>query len=315
MPGNEGGMIATDQTSPGTGDRNRAPDSPVKLSVVIACYNAGKTIGEQLQALSEQSWAQPWEVIVVNNRCTDDSMTVVEQYRRRMPNLRVVNAFEKQGTPYTLNVGVRAARGELLAFCDADDVVAAGWVAAMGAALAQHQFVSGPHEITRLNTSTLQKSRGNAQPTGVQEYTNPPYLPHAGSGNMGVKRSVFEAHGGFDESMPALFDTDFCWRVQLAGIPLRPAPGAVLHIRYRDTAAGLYRQARLYGEYNVFIYKRYRPHGMPRYPWKKSILSWIRLVRGVSSFFKPERRAKWIWNLGWRVGRLKGCLKYRTLAF
>lgn len=294
--------------------RNPAPGS-VTLSVVIACYNAEDTIGEQLEALAGQQWSKPWEVIVVNNRCTDASMAVVEGYRRQLPNLRAVDALEKQGTAYAMNTGVRATGGELIAFCDADDVVAEGWVAGMGEALARHDFVSGPHEVERLNRSSLQRSRVNAQPTGIQQYDDPPYLPHAGAGNLGVRRAVFERVGGFDESMPHLFDTDFCWRVQLAGFRLTPAPHAVLHVRHRKTISGTYRQARNYGEYNVFIYKRYRPHGMPRYPWKRSVRSWIDLVRGAGSLFKPEQRASWIWELGWRLGRLKGCLKYRTLAF
>lgn len=286
----------------------------VRLSVVIACYNAEKTIGEQLEALARQIWSEPWEVVVANNRCTDGSMTVVNRYRQRIPNLRVVEAFEKQGAGYAMNAGVRAARGKLLVFCDADDVVGEGWIAAMAAALAKHDFVSGPHEITRLNSPIVQRSRGNAQSTGVQQYTNPSYLPHAGAGNMGIKRSVFEKVGGFDESMAALFDTDLCWRVQLAGTSLESAPGAILHVRYRDTARRLYRQACLYGEWNVFIYKRYRSRGMPRLHWKHGVAGWIDLMRGLPAVFNPQGRTSWLRNLGWRVGRLKGCIKYGVLV-
>lgn len=286
----------------------------IKLSVVIACFNAEKWIGDQLEALATQQWSEPWEIVVVNNRSTDGSMTVVERYRQRIPHLYVVQAAEKQGQPYALNVGVRAARGVWLAFCDADDVVADGWVAGMGEALKEHPFVSGPHEVTRLNHSTLQRRRGNSQPTGVQQYTDPPFLPHAGSGNMGVHREVFDRFGGFDESMPALFDTDFCWRVQLSGVPLVAAPKAILHVRYRAEACALYRQAKSYGQYNVFIYRRYRTKGMPRVDWKRGFAAWIDLARSASCLFAKEQRAPWLWELGWRLGRLKGCLKYRVLA-
>lgn len=296
-----------------TGGGNTGPGS-VRLSVVIPCYNAERTIGAQLEALAQQTWPEQWEIIVVNNRCTDGSMAVIDSFRTRMRNLRVVDALDKQGAGYAMNVGARAARGELLAFCDADDVVGDGWVAAMAAALGAHGFVSGPHEITRLNSSGLQQHRGNSQPTGVQQYTNPPYLPHAGAGNMGIRRAVFEKVGGFDESMAALFDTDLCWKIQLSGTPLESAPGAILHVRYRDTAGSLYRQARSYGEWNVFVYKRYRLHGMPILHWKHGVAGWIDLVRELPALFSPSARASWLWNLGWRVGRLKGCIKYGVLA-
>jgi GT2 family glycosyltransferase len=253
-------------------------------------------------------------VIVVNNRCTDGSMAVIQHYRRRMSHLRVIDAPEKQGAAYAMNTGVRAARGELLAFCDADDVVGEGWISAMGAALATQDFVSGPHEIQRLNQSAPMKNRNNPQRTGVQQYTDPPYLPHAGAGNLGVRRTVFEAIGGFDESMRDLFDTDFCWRMQLSGIAINPAPGAVLHVRYRESASGVIHQAMRYGEKNVFIYKRYRPYGMPKYPWTRSVRASIGLIRGVTALFNPERRAFWLWDFGWYLGRLMGCFKYRVLA-
>jgi glycosyltransferase involved in cell wall biosynthesis len=294
-------------------DGNYASTPPV-LSVVIACYNAEMTLGEQLEALAEQVSSEPWEVIVVNNRCTDRSMEIVDHYRGRMPNLRRVDALEKQGTAYAMNVGVRAARANLLAFCDADDVVARGWVAGMTKALSSNEFVSGPHEVVRLNGATLAQTRGNAQVTGVQTFNYPTYLPHAGAGNMGVTRRVFDLVGGFDETMSALFDTDFCWKVQLAGVALCAAPEPVLHVRYRASVMALIRQAHAYGEWNVFIYKRYRAHGMPALDWKHGVRAWIAIVLRIGSLFDSRRRAAWLWELAWRYGRLMGCIKWRVLA-
>jgi glycosyltransferase involved in cell wall biosynthesis len=286
----------------------------LKLSVIIPCYNAAHTIADQLNALVSQQCPEPWEILVVNNRSTDSTVEVVEGYRQRLPNLRIIEAAERQGQSYALNIGVRAASGEHLLFCDADDVVGEGWVAAMGEALLKYDFVSGPFEIEKLNQSSLQMNRVNPQPDGIQEYTNPPYLPHTGGGNMGVKRSVFEAVGGFDESMAGLFDTDFCWRVQLAGTELHAVPNAILHVRYRDTPYSIFKQAKLYGEYNVFLYKRYRPQGMPELSWRKGVRAWIDLFLSLPNLRDKEERPWMLWALGWRLGRLYGCLKYRVLA-
>jgi glycosyltransferase involved in cell wall biosynthesis len=288
--------------------------SEMKLSVVIACYNAEATLGEQLEALARQQWDQPWEIVVADNRSTDGSRRVVEQYQQRLPNLRLVDAFARQGTAYAMNTGVRAARSDCLAFCDADDVVAPGWVAAMGNGLRHYGFVSGPFEINRLNTSPLAKYRINPQSTGIQQYTYPPFLPHAGGGNMGVQRHVYEAVGGFDETLEALFDTDFCWKVQLHGVALTPLPDAVLHVRYRDEPKSLLRQARKYAEYDVVLYKRYQPYGMPRLPKKKGVRAWIDLMLNVREAGRLETRAKYLWDLGWRTGRLYSSIRHRVWA-
>lgn len=284
------------------------------LSVVIPAYNAVTTIGEQLEALAAQHWSRPWEVLVVNNRSTDGTVAVALGYASRLPRLRVVDASERQGAAYAMNTGVRAAASDHIAFCDADDVVAAGWVRAMGDALMHHAFVSGPLENRRLNTSPLTRNRYNSQTEGVQAYTEPPFLPHAGAGNMGVRRSLFDTVGGFDESFEACFETDFCWKVQLRGVPLTPVHEAVVHVRYRDNVRALVRQAEKYAEYNVALYKRYRQLGMPKLGIKNGMAAWTSLTRNVSDLTRTDCRARYLWDLGWRIGRLKGCFKYRVLA-
>ena len=286
----------------------------MKLSVVIPCYNAADTISEQLDSLSQQHWTEPWEVVVADNRCTDNSMAIVRQYYGKLPNLRIVDASDRQGQPYALNVGANSAIGEALAFCDADDVVGAGWVAAMGSALSHYNFVACRIDIKKLNEMWIQKSHGHPQEFGLNVYRYPPYLPHGGGGTIGVKKILYQTIGGFDESLPYLHDTDFCWRLQRSGTKLHFVPDAVMHVRYRDNLRGLYRQAQSYGEYNVLLYKRYRPLGMPKLQFKPVLDAWLVLPKRLYKIRSKEDIASWIWMYGWRTGRLKGCIKHRVMA-
>jgi glycosyltransferase involved in cell wall biosynthesis len=284
----------------------------MKLSVIIPCYNAVDTIAEQLEALATQEWSEPWEIIVADNRSTDDSIAIVKQYQERLPNLRLIDASARQGQPYALNAGVKAAVGEALAFCDADDVVGSGWVAAMGAALSKYDFVACRFDTLKLNEGWLYKSRRNPQRDGLQEYDYPPYLHHAGGGSLGVKRALYEAIDGFDETLPYLHDTDFYWRLQLAGTELHFVSDAVIHIRYRDTLRSIYRQARNYGEYNVILYKKYRPLGMPELSWRTGVTAWFKLLRWLLRIRSKTGLAKWTWQFGWLTGRLQGSLRHRV---
>ena len=286
----------------------------MKLSVVIPCYNAAHTIATQLEALVSQRWSEPWEVIVADNRSTDDSMAIVEQYRERLPNLRIAGASARQGQPYALNVGAQAAVGDALAFCDADDMVGAGWVAAMGKALSKYDFVACRFDVEKLNAPWVQNIHQNPQADRVQKYTHPPYLPHAGGGSLGVKRSLHEAIGGLDESLPFLHDTDYCWRLQLAGTQLYFVPDAVVHVRYRKTLGGIYRQACGYAQYNVLLYKRYRPLGMPRFSRRTDVKAWVHLLRRLPRIRDKTSLAQWVWNFGWQMGRLQGSIKHRVFA-
>ncbi len=301
--------------SVGIACRTRSSDlenNDMRLSVIIPCLNGAKVIGGQLEVLANQRWSKPWELIISDNGSTDGTAAVVESYRERIPNLRLVDASDQRGQPHALNVGVRAAHSEAVAFCDADDEVGFGWVAAMGEALRRYDFVAGRFELTKLNPSWLQA--GHVQERGLNQYRYPPFLPHAGSGNMGVKRAIHEAVGGFDESMPYLFDTDYCFKVQLAGTPLHFVPEAVLHTRVPCKINDIYRKALSNGEYNVVLYQRYRPLGMPKLSPKTGLRAWIGLLSWLPQIRNKKARADWVWGFGWRVGRLRGSIKYHIFA-
>ena len=286
----------------------------MKLSVILPAFNAADTIGIQLEALARQSWDGPWEVIVADNGSTDETRSIVEQYQDRLPNFRIVDASDRRGAAHARNVGVRHAAGDALLFCDADDEVAPGWLAAMGTALTKHDFVASRLEAEKLSKPWALTARGCPQQNGLQEYKYPPYLSHAASAGLGVKRWIHEVVDGFDEALYKLMDTDYCWRIQLAGTELHFVPDALVHMRFRDTPAGLYRQARQWGEYNVKLYKRYRQLGMPKVSWTKPVGRWFFILSRFPHVWSPHKRGRWLKDFNWSLGRLIGCIKYRVLA-
>lgn len=290
----------------------------MKLSVIIPCFNGADTIAIQLEALARQQWSEPWEVIVSDNGSSDGSMEIVKRYEGHVPNLRIVDASDKRGQAHAKNIGAQFAIGESLAFCDADDEVASGWVAAMGKALSKYDFVACRIDIEKLNLPWVRKNRRHAQQDGIPKYDYPPYLLHAGGSTIGVKRWLHQAIGGFDESMILLEDTDYCWRIQLKGVEFHFVPDAVMHVRLRKSLKGIYRQAYGYGEYNVKIYKRYLPLGMPKLSWKQGVLSWkafiMNFIKSIPRIHDKGDVAYWAWHFGWYIGRLKGSIKYRVFA-
>ncbi len=292
-----------------------ASDRPLKLSVVIPCLNAAATLGVQLAAVAAQAWDGDWEVIVADNGSTDGSQGVVEGYRDRLPGLKLVDAADRRGQAHARNLGAAAATGDAFLFCDADDEVAPGWLAALGRELAKHDFVACRYDNEKLNPVWVQRTHLNPQRDGLTRYDYPPFLPHAGGGGLGVTRRAHEAVGGFDETLPALEDTDFCWRLQLAGFQLHFAPEAVVNIRHRGDLGGIYRQGVSYGLHNVLIYQRYQGRGMPRLGWLPGLRKWASLLlRTPLLLLSQEGRARWLWQLGWRVGRIQGCFRYRVVA-
>lgn len=287
----------------------------MKLSVIVPVFDAADTIALQLDALARQESAEPWELIVVDNGSTDASMRIVETYRDRLPNLRVISATERRGPAHARNAGAALATGTYLAFCDADDEVADDWVARIGEAVEAHGFVASRMDAARLSEPRALAAKGNRrQQTGLIEYSYVPFLPFAGACGLAIRRDLHDRIGGFDEGMTYLEDCDYCWRVQLAGTALTFAPRALVHIRHRADASGMYRQARNWGEFNVLLLKRYREHGMPAPAWTTGLKLWWRLAMRVPGLTKRANRDRFLWALGYRMGQLRGSIKHRYFA-
>jgi glycosyltransferase involved in cell wall biosynthesis len=283
----------------------------VELSVVIPAYNAEETFGDQLAALTRQVDPGNFEVVVVDNRSTDRTREVAQNFADRL-DLRVVDASQRAGEPYARNVGLEAARSDKVAFCDADDVVDAGWVGAMRRALADHRLVTGPLELEELNPPWIRATRRNPQEFRPQSKYG--FLPHGAGANLGVDRVAALEIGGFDETLPSLPDTDFCWRMQLAGYELHFAPDAIVHYRLRHRTRDVIRQARQYAVADVALHRRYESQGMPPIRVSSALGGWAELALRAPLLLTRAGRFRYAWMLGFRLGRIQGMMRYRFPA-
>jgi glycosyltransferase involved in cell wall biosynthesis len=283
----------------------------MKISIVMPCYNAEHTLGQQLEAFSRESHERPWELIVADNGSTDRSRAVAERYTGRMPHLRVIDASARRSCASAKNIGAEAATGDVLAFCDADDLIARGWVSAMASALEQHDFVACQYEFHKLNPPWLVKARGDNQSKDTPKLKYPPHMEHAWGGSIGIHRAIHEKLGGYDESMRYLADTDYCVRAQLMGVRIQYIPEAVMHYRHRQTPAGIYLQARNWAEYDQVIFARYGGRGTrARWRWRAHANIWGALLKRTPRLMlSQEGRALIMWRLGSQVGYLVGSLR------
>ena len=100
------------------------------VSVVLSTYNRGAQLSKALEKLLRQeTQGIDYEIIVVDNNCTDDTKKLVHSYIERDPHFRYI--FEgRQGLSYGRNAGIEAARSDLIVFCDDDVEVSPTWVRA-----------------------------------------------------------------------------------------------------------------------------------------------------------------------------------------
>ena len=159
---------------------------PLRVSVVMPTLNGARTIGQQLEALSRQSYTGPWEVIVVDNGSRDGTKDVVAFLAARLPRLRLVEAHERRGANYARNAGCRASGAEVLLFCDSDDAVCPNWIAEMLTALNRYDAVGGSIERKLLNNEVALAARPPRPVEALWDTFR--FLPYPLSANCGIHR-------------------------------------------------------------------------------------------------------------------------------
>ena len=92
-----------------------------KITVIVPVYNAASYLEACIESLLDQSF-KDFEVILINDGSSDDSPSICERYRDADERIRVINK-PNGGVSSARNQGLKAVRGEWVAFVDADDTV------------------------------------------------------------------------------------------------------------------------------------------------------------------------------------------------
>jgi glycosyltransferase involved in cell wall biosynthesis len=274
------------------------------ISVIVPVRNGMPLLEEQLRALAAQKCTEPWEVVIADNGSTDGSLAFARDWAKLHENVQVVDASGLAGASAARNAGVEVARGEYLAFCDADDVVLAGWLSACVTALRTADLAAGRFDFWSLNSiPPAAPVRAATRQLG--------FLPAGLGANLAVRRGPFIEVGGFDEQFVPGEDIDLCWRLQLRGFTFAEAPGAVVAKRARSDFRDVFEQAYAYGQCGPALHRRYRKAGARR-DLRGALKAWLWLVVSLPRVAQPTRRIEWARGAGTRLGRIESSVRHRV---
>lgn len=285
----------------------------MEVSVVIAAFDPGPLLRDQLDALAEQVGAPEFEVVIADNGCRDDSLDVVADYADRLA-VRVVPAAGVRGPAHARNVAAALSSAPWLAFCDADDVADTGWLAGLWASRADDALVTGILDLTLLNPPEVLSARGGADvgrslPVGPCDF-----LTYAPSSHLLLSADRFRELGGWDESLAHCEDVDLSWRAQLAGQRVVHTQDSTLHYRLRGSTGDLFRQVRAYKTAEVGLYVRFRQFGARR-PRLRETAHWWWWLASRSPYVVLDTRRRYLWwaAAGCAAGRIRGSLRHRVV--
>ena len=283
---------------------------PSLVSVIIPARNGAAVLPGQLEALANQDYDGAWEGVVVDNDSHDATADVALAWKTKMPQLRVITA-RRHGVSHARNAGAAAARGDVLLFCDQDDVATPSWLRAMTSAARTADLVGGYLDFATLNSPHARSVRMPRPRDRLPVIHG--FLPFAAGSCLGVRTDVFTALGGFNKAYADCGgDVEFCWRAQLASYSLGYARDAVMQYRLRDRLWPMARQSFCYGQSAPRLFRDFHAHGMPPRNTRQAVKGWRWLVRHLPHLTSPDRAAGWIYMFGGSLGLLVGSLRYRV---
>jgi glycosyltransferase involved in cell wall biosynthesis len=224
------------------------------VSVVVACYNGARTLRACLESLSRLHYPD-YEVLLVDDGSTDATPAIAAEF----PAVRYLRHPRNEGLSVARNTGIQAARGEIVAFTDADCRADEDWLYYLVNDLLRGGFagVGGPNFLPPEDSpvaAAVLVSPGGPAPVMLTDRE----AEHVPGCNMAFFKTVLEDLGGFDPIFrKAGDDVDLCWRLQQAGHKIGFSPaGFVWHFR-RSTIRGYLKQQQGYGEAEALLARRH----------------------------------------------------------
>ena len=270
------------------------PNAEIQFSVIVPARNEERMIGGCLERLAAMNYPRDkFEVILVDNGSTDRTLEVFQSWADRL-HVRVLQRPNVKISALR-NLGAAEARGEGLAFLDADCLVPSEWLQDASKFLSnEKEGIVGAHYRIPQDSTWLARSWFDDEHANTAGDTS--YVP---AGDVLLRKSTFVQIGGFDEKLETNEDYEFCRRARRLGIPLRSYPCLeVIHLGTPQKIGRFYRQQRWHGRhvFKVFV------ENLPSLYNARSIffaiytlLSIIGLVAGIGASIATGRP---VWLLG-----------------
>lgn len=198
------------------------------VSIVIPVYNAENYIQQTLDSVLGQTYLN-FEIIVVDDGSTDSSKEILETYQEKI----TLYPIENSGVSYARNFAVERAKGEWIAFIDADDVWFPDklWTQLMG--IGENKWSHTDSFYIGENQSGKTKRGDLSKQIGGKVFDSLIVENFITTSTVLMKKMLFNEHGGFDESMEALEDWKL-WLKIAKNHPLAYEPKPLAQYRVYD---------------------------------------------------------------------------------
>ncbi len=207
------------------------------FSIILPCFNAQGTLAETLESLQAQT-CRDWQAVCVDDGSTDATRDIIQSFAARDPRFKLACNPGKGPSDARNHGALVVASGELIAFCDADDIWVPTKLEVLTTAFADPGVHGAFGQIAFFSDHPADAKVFSTVP--ARDLAIPMLLgenPVCTMSNVTVRKSSFSASGGFDPSI--VHNEDLEWLIRLLGQGARVVGLNGLHTYYRTSAQGL----------------------------------------------------------------------------
>ena len=270
-----------------------------KVSVIIPCYNSGRTIIETVESIKKQTWSNI-DLIIVNDG-SDDHLT--KKVLSNLTNARIINK-KNSGLSSARNEGIKNSKGNFILFLDADDWIEINAISEMMECMKKTKA-----NIVFCDTFLEGESQGvRKRYYNFFEQLFVNHIPYC----LLIKKEIFKKVGNYDEGMKLGYE-DWEFNIRLAKNGLFPERIKQPLFHYRVTKNGMLNSISKSHHFNIFSYIQRKHKTIYRLTnvfkiylkWRKKKMNYNVLIYVLIYFFSnifPTKLCNYILGL---ITRLK----------
>jgi glycosyltransferase involved in cell wall biosynthesis len=272
------------------------------ISIIVPTYNRKIFLENCLKSLFNQTYPKnQYEIIVVDDGSTDGTREMIKELKTDS-NLRYFYQ-ENQGPAAARNLGIKNAKGKIIAFIDSDCVADKDWLVNLIKGFNKNKKIAGVGgQIKALNPQNLIEKYSEMfmynHKELIEEIKSEP--PHLGTANCAYWIKLVKKIGLFDPLFRCGEDVDLSWRLYFVGYRFLYEPKAILFHLMPKTANELLRKCFIYGCAKTELLNKFRDElkEFNKYQNKERGLStWLKRLFVYEQILAKRHRKKLLYLL------------------
>ncbi len=249
----------------------------ILVSIIVPTFNEENQIIFLLKSLLTQKFSQKYEIIIVDNESTDNTIKVIKEFKNKnkIMNIKVITSIGKLGK--VRNDGILKSSGRFVAFIDADEIADPNWLIELMKKTNEYDGVLGSINSMNPNKNFISKFFDLTLIDRKKFLNKQTKIKIFGTGNLLINQKVFKKGLIFDENFPTAEDGDFSYRFYKKDYKIIFNEKAKIFHKVPETIKQFYFFNKKMAISNLLIFLKHRDY-----------FSFLKLIMTIFYFISPN---------------------------